>query len=150
MRAFMQAQGAALPHIPDLVLQGFDGPGTFTLVEVKTFDPAGDFHLESRHTDRDRGAAHAHVVSLARRVDYRLDSSPLPARMRLVVFSVSTFGPIGSTGLAFLRELGRRSCQHVPSDLYPEVTWAAPRMAPFARMAVVFAVRQGLAHACHS
>ena len=93
------------------------------------------------------GAAHAHVASLARRVDYRLDSSPLPARMRLVVFSVSTFGAIGSTGLAFLRELGRRSCQHVPSDLYPEVTWAAPRMAPFARMAVVFAVRQGLAHA---
>ena len=45
MQAFMQAQGAALPHIPDLVLQGFDGPGTFTLVEVKTFDPAGDSHL---------------------------------------------------------------------------------------------------------
>ena len=86
-------------------------------------------------------------MALSRRVDYRLDSGPLPARMRLVVISISTSGAIGSTGLAFLRELGRRSGQHVPSVLYPEVTWAAPRMAPFARMAVVFAVRQGLARA---
>ena len=67
--------------------------------------------------------------------------------MRLVVITVSTSGATGSPGLAFLRELGRRSSQHVPSLLYPEVTWAAPRMAPFARMAIVFAVRRGLAHA---
>ena len=67
--------------------------------------------------------------------------------MRLVVFSISTSGAIGPSGQAFLRELGRRSSQHVPSLLYPEATWAAPRMAPFARMAIVFAVRQGLAHA---
>ena len=39
-------RGAGLPHIPDIVLEGFDGPGTFTLVEVKTFDPAGDTHIE--------------------------------------------------------------------------------------------------------
>ena len=32
-------------------------------------------------------------------------------------------------------------------DGIAEVTWAAPRMAPFARMAIVFAVRRGLAHA---
>ena len=147
MQAFMQAQGAGLPHIPDIVLEGFDGPGTFTLVEVKTFDPAGDTHLASRHTDRDRGAAHAYVAALSRRADYHVDLTPLPARMRLVVFSISTSGAIGPTGQAFLRELGRRSSQHIPSLLYPEATWAAPRMAPFARMAVVFAVRQGLAHA---
>ena len=52
MQAFMQAQGAGLPHIPDIVLEGFDGPGTFILVqEVKTFDPAGDTHIEARHTE---------------------------------------------------------------------------------------------------
>ena len=147
MQAFMQAQGASLPHIPDIVLEGFDGPHTFTLVEVKTFDPAGDTHLASRHTDRDRGAAHAYVAALSRRADYHVDLTPLPARMRLVVFSISTSGAIGPSGQAFLRELGRRSSQHVPSLLYPEATWAAPRMAPFARMAIVFAVRQGLAHA---
>ena len=32
MQAFMQAEGASLPHIPDLVLEGFDGPGSFTLL----------------------------------------------------------------------------------------------------------------------
>ena len=67
--------------------------------------------------------------------------------MRLVVISVSVAGAIGSAGQAFLRELGRRSSQHVPSLLSPESTWAAPRMAPFARMAIVMAVRRGLARA---
>ena len=70
-----------------------------------------------------------------------------PPRMRLVVITVSTSGAIGRPGLAFLRELGRRSSQHVPSLLFPESTWAAPRMAPFARMAIVMAVRRGLARA---
>ena len=37
--------------------------------------------------------------------------------------------------------------QHVPSLLFPESTWAAPRMAPFARMAIAMAVRRGLARA---
>ena len=147
MGAFMQAEGAGLPHIPDLVLEGFDGPGTFTLLEVKTFDPCGATHMGAQHTDRDRGAAHAHVVAQSRRVDYRLPDQPLPPRMRLVVISVSVAGAIGSAGQAFLRELGRRSSQHVPSLLSPESTWAAPRMAPFARMAIVMAVRRGLARA---
>ena len=35
----------------------------------------------------------------------------------------------------------------MPASLHSEVTWAAPRMAPFVRMSIVFAVRQGLAHA---
>ena len=39
------AEGAGLPHIPDLVLEGFDGPHTFTLLEVKTFDPCGATHI---------------------------------------------------------------------------------------------------------
>ena len=47
-------------HTPDLALEGFDGSGTFTLVEVKTIDPAGPTHIHAQHTDRDtcRGAAH--------------------------------------------------------------------------------------------
>ena len=66
--------------------------------------------------------------------------------MRLVVITVSTFGAIGTSGRALLSELGRRSAQRVPSSFHPEVSWAAPQLAPFARMAVTFAVRQGLAH----
>ena len=67
--------------------------------------------------------------------------------MRLVVVTVSTSGAIGPAGLAFIAELGRRTSQYVPASLHSEVTWAAPRMAPFVRMSIVFAVRQGLAHA---
>ena len=33
IRTIMQTAGAALPHSPDVVLVGFDGPGTYTLVE---------------------------------------------------------------------------------------------------------------------
>ena len=122
MDAFMQTVGAGLPHRPDLVLEGFDGPRTFTLVEVKTFDPAGPTHIAQRHTARDRGAAHAYVVGTARRVDYHLSHTPLPRGMRLVVLAISVSGAIGSSGQAFLAELGRRSSQYVPSSLYPEVT----------------------------
>lgn len=59
MRAFMQTAGADLAHTPDLVLHGFDGPRTHTLVEVKTFDPAGHSRIHSSHTvtDRERGLA---------------------------------------------------------------------------------------------
>ena len=50
-------------HTPDLALEGFDGSGTFTLVEVKTIDPAGPTHIHAQHiTDRDRGAAHVHAM----------------------------------------------------------------------------------------
>ena len=130
MQAFMQAEGAALPHIPDLVLEGFDGPGTFTLVEVKTFDPAGPTHIAQHHTDRDRGAAHARISATARSHDYHLPNIPLPRRMRLVVVTVSTSGAIGPAGLAFIAELGRRTSRYVPASLHTEVTWAAPAWRP--------------------
>ena len=150
MRAFMQTAGADLAHTPDLVLHGFDGPRTHTLVEVKTFDPAGHSRIHSSHTDRERGLAHVHAVRDSRRDDYRLGQGvghrQLPRGMRLVVITVSTFGAIGTSGRALLSELGRRSAQRVPSSFHPEVSWAAPQLAPFARMAVTFAVRQGLAH----
>jgi hypothetical protein len=66
LRAFMQSAGVRLPHSPDLVLVDFDGRGTFTLIEVKTFDVAGASRIHSSHTDRDRGAAHAHTLCVTR------------------------------------------------------------------------------------
>ena len=146
LRAFMQSAGVRLPHSPDLVLVDFDGPRTFTLIEVKTFDVAGTTRLATSHTDRDRGAAHAHVVRDSRRDDYRLSQRPLPAGMRLVVVAISSFGAIGTSGQALLRELGRRTSGQIPLSISDEASWSVPQLAPFARMAVTFAVRRGIAH----
>ena len=63
MRSFMETAGADLAHTPDLVLIGFDGPRSFLLIELKTFDPAGHSRMPqtSSHTDRDRGLASRHI-----------------------------------------------------------------------------------------
>ena len=54
----MQGPGAGLRKVPDIVLENFDGPRSFTLIDVKTFDPAGPTHINTNHTDRTRLAAH--------------------------------------------------------------------------------------------
>jgi len=38
---WMQGPGAGLRKVPDIVLKDFDGPFTLSLIDVKTFDPAG-------------------------------------------------------------------------------------------------------------
>lgn len=71
--------------------------------------------------------------------------TPLPPEFRLVVFAVSTFGSFGAEAQRFLSEVSRRCGRALPVDLLPQATWAAPTLAPFARMAVAFSVRRGLA-----
>ena len=39
--AWMQGPGAGLAKPPDIVLAGFDGPLSYTLIDVKTLDAAG-------------------------------------------------------------------------------------------------------------
>ena len=53
----------------------------------------------------------------------------------------------GSSGQTLLRLLGKRAGEAVPHALAAASTWAAPRFAPFARMAVTFAARRGVARA---
>ena len=45
----MLGAGAGLSHQPDLVLVGFDGPGSHLLVDLKTLDTAGATHVAT-HT----------------------------------------------------------------------------------------------------
>ena len=71
--------------------------------------------------------------------------APLPPRMRLVPLVVSMTGAIGRDGQRFLAALARRTSGAVPSQLLDFATWATPRLAPFARMAIGCAVRRGLA-----
>ena len=64
--------------------------------------------------------------------------------------SFSVFGSFGHPAHAFFAELSRRTGGAVPPPLLPSATWAALRLAPFARMAVSTAVRRGLASAVWS
>ncbi len=73
----------------------------------------------------------------------------VPPRMRLVIFEVSTGGSLGWRARAFLSGLQRRAGPSLPVGLLDQATWAVPRLAPFARMAVGMAVRRGLAEAVH-
>ena len=143
---FMQGPGAGLRHIPDIVLENFDGPRSFTLIDVKTFDPAGPTHITTNHTDRTRLAAHIAVAKHSRETEY----GPLPERMRLIIIPVSIFGAIGTPGQAFISELSRRMGGSVPSSLLPHASWATPRVGPMIRMALTHAVRRGLAASVHT
>ena len=137
----MQGPGAGLRKVPDIVLENFDGPQSYLLIDVKTFDAAGASHITDHHTDRTRLTAHRHAVQRAVEHEY----GALPERMRLVVLPVSTFGAIGTPGHALIRELSRRTRTSVPFSLLPHASWATPRLGPMVRMALTHAVRRGLA-----
>ena len=141
----MQGPGAGLRRIPDIVLENFDGPNSFLLIDVKTLDVAGPTHLAVRHTDRVRLAAHRHVTAHSHTHDYGV----LPDRMRLVIIPISTFGAIGPSGHPFISELSRRMRASVPYSLLAHTSWATPRVGPMIRMALTHAVRRGLAASVH-
>ena len=67
---WMQGPGAGLRKVPDIVLENFDGPTSFTLIDVKTFDPAGPSNITTNHTDHDRSAAHRAVAHRCRVTEY--------------------------------------------------------------------------------
>lgn len=138
---FMAAEGNALRHRPDLVLLNYDGPGKHVVVDVKTFDAAGASQIAQHHTDKRRLAAH----EAASRDSIRDEYGAMPRGFRLVIFAVSTLGSFGPAAQTLLAELGRRTGGGVPVMLLDEATWAVPRLAPFARMAIGCAVRRGLA-----
>ena len=133
--AWMQGPGAGLRKVPDIVLENFDGAQSFLLIDVKTFDAAGLTHVLTRHTDRVRLAAHRYVTKRAVEEEY----GALPARMRLVVLPISTFGAIGTPGHTFIGELSRRMRASVPYSLLPHASWATPRVSPMIRMALTHA-----------
>ena len=86
-----------------------------------------------------RLAAHRYVTKRAVEEEY----GALPARMRLVILPISTFGAIGTPGHTFIGELSRRMRASVPYSLLPHASWATPRVSPMIRMALTHAVRRG-------
>ena len=60
----------ALTLMRERVLENFDGPQSFLLIDVKTLDAAGLTHVLTRHTDRVRLAAHRYVTMRAVQEEY--------------------------------------------------------------------------------
>ena len=69
--------------------------------------------------------------------------------MQLSFLAVSAFGAISSSGHTLLREISHRLGGRVPLPLLHTATWAASSFATFTRMAIVHAIRRGLAEAIH-
>ena len=146
----MQTEGAGVRHTPDIVLRGLDGPGTVRIVEVKTLDPCAPTHLDAHHTDSTRLPPHPAAIQTSRRQEYRVDgpgAMALPPRMRLSFLAISIFGSISSSGHHLIRDVCLAAGRSIPSPLLHTASWAAPEFAPFIRMALVLAIRRGLASA---
>ncbi len=158
IREWMEHHGVGLRHRPDIVLVGFDGPRSYVLIDVKTFDPAGVTWITRRHTDTVRLAAHAWLESTFAPAQYfgpgasgaPRGDGPGP-RLRLLTFAVSIYGALGRQAQELLRAVATRCGRSVPYSLLDEASWAAPSFAPFVRMAITLAVRRALAMAvCES
>ena len=60
----LRPEGLALLKSPDMALVGFDGPGSFTLIDVKVVDPAAPSSC-SRLTGREALGRHGPTASLS-------------------------------------------------------------------------------------
>jgi len=130
-------------HSPDIIVHL--GGGRYTLIDVKTLDITGATHIGQHRTDRTRLAAHAREAERCRRHDYGTLPSLPGISLELEVIVVSTTGALSPGAQTFIRRLARRTGGHVPRSLLDQAGWWAPQLAPFVRMALVFAARRGLA-----
>jgi len=99
---WMGVHGVGVQHRPDIVISGLHGPGSFTLIDVKTLDVCGPMHIQSHQSHRVRLAPHAAVerplpLIMGRLgLDYawsRLSFPPLaPSARRLAPSSLASCG----------------------------------------------------------
>ena len=121
------------------------GP-SFTLIDVKTFDPSASSIVDHHHTSVTPRARHRELERRDTPRQYFGVARPPPA-MRLVTFVVSVFCSFGEQAQALLRSLSMRCGRSVPPTLIEESSWATPLFAPFARMSISLACRRALAAA---
>ena len=145
MGSFMR-RFPGLGHQPDIVLEGFDGRDSYTILEVKTCEPAGDAYIARQHTDTSRGAAHRHLERTLAPSQYAIPAHrPGAPRLRLLTFAVSVRGALGSEAQSFIRQLSARMAGAVPYRLLDEASWATQGCAPLLRSAIAFSARRALA-----
>ena len=130
MGSFMR-RFPGLGHQPDIVLEGFDGRDSYTILEVKTCEPAGDAWIARQHTDTSRGAAHRYLERTLAPGQYTIPAhQPGAPRLRLLTFAVSVRGALGSEAQTFIRQLSARMAGAVPYRLLDEASWATQGCAP--------------------
>ena len=145
MGSFMR-RFPGLGHQPDIVLEGFDGRDSYTILEVKTCEPAGDAWIARQHTDTSRGAAHRYLERTLAPGQYTIPAhQPGAPRLRLLTFAVSVRGALGSEAQTFIRQLSARMAGAVPYRLLDEASWATQGCAPLLRSAITFSARRALA-----
>ena len=120
-----------LGHQPDIVLEGFDGRDSYTILEVKTCEPAEDAYIARQHADTSRGAAHRYLEQTLAPSQYTIPAhQPGAPRLRLLTFAVSVCGALGSEAQTFIRQLSARVAGAVPYRLLDEASWATQRGVP--------------------
>ena len=145
MSSFRQREGACLLKTPDLVLQDFHAPGSFTIIDIKIVDPSAASYVHATA----KSALHRHrALEAAGPRDYFGPSRRPPpgARMRVVTFVCSTFGSLGAQAQDLIKDiLGRRTNLFVPFSLTHETSWATSSITTFLRSALTFQVRKRVA-----
>ena len=116
MSSFMLREGSFLLKQPDIIIPDLDGPRSFTLIDVKVFDPAAPSYADSSA----KSAQHRHraLEAAGPREYFGASRRPPPgSRMRMCTFVVSSFGSLGSQALGLIKDIGRRTNLFVPSAL---------------------------------
>ena len=139
-----RSNGQYLPEYT--VSTGFDGPRTFTLVDIKVIDPAAASYVNMTS----RSPLHRHrALEVAGPRDYFGPSRrpPLGARMRVITFGfvISTFGSLGAQAQALIKDIAKRTNHFVPPSLSHESSWATSSITSFLRSALTFQVRKRVA-----
>ena len=109
----MHSSGAGLAHTPDIVVLGLDGPGTYRLIEVKTFSTPPDRPTSQVPRPLLRTAtsstSRSHVIRAA-----GTTASPGRARSPYLTACDLPWSPSASSGPSAPRST--RSCRSCPAD----------------------------------
>ena len=144
MSSFMLREGSSLLKQPDIIIPDLDGPRSFTLIDVKIFDPAAPSYADSSA----KSAQHRHraLEAAGPREYFGASRRPPPgSRMRICTFVVSSFGSLGTQALGLIKDIGRRTNLFVPPGLAHETSWATMSITSFLRSAITFQVRKRVA-----
>jgi len=138
----MLREGSSLLKQRDIVIPDLDDPRSFTLIDVKIFDPAAPTYADSSAKS---SAQHRHraLEAAGPREYFGASRRPPPgSRMRICTFVVSSFGSLGTQALGLIKDIGRRTNLFAPPALAHETTWATMSITSFLRSAIPFQVRK--------
>ena len=105
MTSFMLREGSSLLKQRDIVIPDLDDPRSFTLIDVKIFDPAAPTYADSSAKS---SAQHRHraLEAAGPREYFGASRRPPPgSRMRICTFVVSSFGSLGTQALGLIKDI---------------------------------------------